>query len=64
MKEGIIKHMKNNIAWHDSELKKIEEAMKNHPDECLLKIDWQSHSDLRRLCKAIITNINEGTYEK
>ena len=64
MKEGIIKHMNDLIDYHSEELKKIEDSLKSYPDECLLKIDWQSHRDLRRLCKAIITNINEGTYEK
>jgi hypothetical protein len=62
MKEGIIKHMNDLIDYHSEELKKVEDSLKSYPDECLLKIDRHEHSTKIQLCKAIITNINEGIY--
>jgi len=62
MKEQVIKHMNDLIDYHSKELKRVEDSLKNHPDECLLKIDWQEHSTKIQLCKSIISNINEGIY--
>ena len=64
IKNNIIVHLKDIIDYNAREAEKVKNSLEKNPDECLLKIDHQINLTSIQLCKAIISNIESGEYDK